>query len=640
MNLLAQRTPLISHLFAIISILATVVFVTIRFWYWDFDDGFIVYRYVENLIAGKGWVYNEGEAYNASTSVLNTLMIATVALTGIGIREAAHVVGALGLSALGLGVYFFLLRDGLSLMGAAAAIVIVYLMGNNFTWGLESNLFFGTLSAFLGLFVHGIRVWWLLGFLILVRPDGIIFASLVVVLSAWQRTLTLRALVQIVLPVVPWAIYSMWAFGAVFPATLQQKVWQGRSGYWGTGPIFIKGLINYLRGDAWQHVAGSHWAPLVLSAPLLFMPQGIAEMVRRRSWPAGLVVAYVIVMLGCYSFLNVPNYHWYYVGIVFAGYVAAWYGIRFVFPRVFRGIWPVSASLVLFFTSVLGVRLTERLWNRYQDPAAHFRDVRTEVYRQLSERIVAKTPNSTSIAAVEVGVVGFFSRRPMIDLVGLTTPYGEFITGVSNSVLYDQLKPGTIIFHEPLMPHEEAVFADTRLSEHYQYGGDIVFSGYPRLLFYVRNPSSLNSFTQAIADFKVVHSNDVVQVGQATYKVTGEDPWLELAIPNPIGVLAPRFEIDYELASLGRSPQELLRSRIYFASESGEAFNQDRSVPLQLSVGARKQARYLLALQRGDGTKTMNIHKVRFDLVENRKKDDDITLVLHKAMLSDIVSTQ
>ena len=46
----------------------------IQYQLWDFDDGCIVYRIVNNILAGHGWVYNLGENINASTSALNTII--------------------------------------------------------------------------------------------------------------------------------------------------------------------------------------------------------------------------------------------------------------------------------------------------------------------------------------------------------------------------------------------------------------------------------------------------------------------------------------------------------------------------------------------------------------------------------------
>jgi len=47
----------------------------ISYLHWDFDDSFIIYRIVNNILQGNGWVYNINENHNPSTSVLNTVLV-------------------------------------------------------------------------------------------------------------------------------------------------------------------------------------------------------------------------------------------------------------------------------------------------------------------------------------------------------------------------------------------------------------------------------------------------------------------------------------------------------------------------------------------------------------------------------------
>ena len=76
---------------------------------WNFDDSYIVFRIVENILSGAGWTYNPGEAYNASTSVLNTVLITVVAkLSGLSVPVAAHIVGSFGILVAGASIFLLL----------------------------------------------------------------------------------------------------------------------------------------------------------------------------------------------------------------------------------------------------------------------------------------------------------------------------------------------------------------------------------------------------------------------------------------------------------------------------------------------------------------------------------------------------
>ncbi|HEX6386586.1 MAG TPA: hypothetical protein VF177_18090, partial [Anaerolineae bacterium] len=74
--------------------------------HWDFDDSYIVYRISRNILRGHGWVYNVGEAHNASTSVLNVVLIAALAYVIEDIRLAAHVAGGMAIWGAGITTYW------------------------------------------------------------------------------------------------------------------------------------------------------------------------------------------------------------------------------------------------------------------------------------------------------------------------------------------------------------------------------------------------------------------------------------------------------------------------------------------------------------------------------------------------------
>src|SRR5207237_8909760 len=87
---------------------------------WNFDDGYIVCRYVENLRHGHGWAFNPGEAWNASTSVLNPVLTFLVSLGVRDVPLASHIVSsaAVGIGALVLSWYFFREQRWLPAIGA------------------------------------------------------------------------------------------------------------------------------------------------------------------------------------------------------------------------------------------------------------------------------------------------------------------------------------------------------------------------------------------------------------------------------------------------------------------------------------------------------------------------------------------
>src|SRR5205809_3666354 len=55
----------------------------------QFDDAWITYRYAENLAAGKGFVYNDGEFVEGSTAPLFVLLLSVLHFAGFAIPQSS-----------------------------------------------------------------------------------------------------------------------------------------------------------------------------------------------------------------------------------------------------------------------------------------------------------------------------------------------------------------------------------------------------------------------------------------------------------------------------------------------------------------------------------------------------------------------
>lgn len=134
---------------------------TYHFLYWNFDDTYIVFRIVRNLLSGHGWAFNAGEAHNASTSVLNTIVVALVTpLFSWNIPFASHMLAGFWLSvtALAFGWIFWQRLDPSVALGAGVGLVAV--LADNILWGPETHLFFALLGIFAVLEHRRSSSWW------------------------------------------------------------------------------------------------------------------------------------------------------------------------------------------------------------------------------------------------------------------------------------------------------------------------------------------------------------------------------------------------------------------------------------------------------------------------------------------------
>jgi len=234
------------------TILLLVLARHVQFRDWHLEDSYIIYRIAGNIISGNGWSYNPGEVKNASTSVLNTVLVALVSLSGTAVPDAAHAVGSLSIFMCGLLALILFRRQTGMCFSLGAALLMVYFLSGNATWGLETHLFCALLLLFVYFEMQGKDSWMLLGLLVLTRPDALLLAAFKWLKEVWfRRQLSAGGLLRFLLVLSPWIAFSVWHFGQIFPDTLSSKMWQGNSGYWGAGWIYLQGLRQHVLQGGW-----------------------------------------------------------------------------------------------------------------------------------------------------------------------------------------------------------------------------------------------------------------------------------------------------------------------------------------------------------------------------------------------------
>jgi len=435
----------------------------------DLDDALIVYRMAGNLVNGLGWCFNEHEVFNPSTSVLNPLLIAAIGHLAGGIRVAAHILSGcwIFLSALLTRQLFYpLFKDPWATL---SGLGVAHLLGALYVWGLETSLFVFLLLLFVWLEERGRNVWPVGGLLVLARPDGLVVVGL-----KWVRALVVQrswspaGLLQLAAVVAPWVVYSLVRFGRPFADTLHWKVWQGGSGYWGHGRVYLQGLLDLL----------FHSGPLNTLLFLGAMP-GVWLMLKKRSVLLYLV-GFSAVQQFCYIVLNVPAYHWYYAVLRLTLLICCLYGAGWAVNSLGRRFRRTAGHRLHRFLSVCGtasipVLLVCSILSIGWAANHRVRDVRNECYRKLIAAIDRQCPEGT-LAALEVGALGFYTDRTIVDLTGLTSSRGEFITGARNDLFFDD-PPMIVVLHAPPLHFEEALALDPRFGFLYPEQNDMRHGG-------------------------------------------------------------------------------------------------------------------------------------------------------------------
>ena len=211
---------------------------------WLSDDGFISFRYAQNLAEGRGLVYNAGEYVEGYTNLLFTLVLAAFMRMGAQPEIMSHVLGiGCWLTQAGVLAWWSWRRaqaDGHRYLPLAAALTL--LIEDQQRWatgGLETSMF--GLFASSGLLLLAVDVpnrrrqllaAALLGLATLTRPDGVLFCALGVSYAFIARpgaTLAERiadsAVVALPLAIIGAALvtFKLSYYGDIFPTAFYAK---------------------------------------------------------------------------------------------------------------------------------------------------------------------------------------------------------------------------------------------------------------------------------------------------------------------------------------------------------------------------------------------------------------------------------
>lgn len=432
------------RLLAKVWVIPPTIIVGILTWQWrnfQLDDSLIYLRYVRNFLSGQGLVYNPGELFNGLTSPLHTLTL-TLAASALGHPQVA----TLGLSAAGL-LAAALLGGRLFATNDFEASLVASLVASSgyfyTTFGMETTILLALVAATLHLArKDSAWVFPMVALATTARAEAAFLAIPVGVLYLY-RTRRLPAVRYLLLAaaifVAPFAFN--WAYyGHVFPGTAAAKFGQGASGYWGGPYDFLQ--VGFLLDWAFS---GSIVTVIFLG---VMSAIGVAalrkDMIARVSW------VYLALLATFYLVANMPNYPWYYAPFFYLLCLYAGTGIGRALTmaaqrlRQRRIAWAVVA-LVVAVGSVFSL----------MNIVDVFAQPRHEDYTRIGKWLNLHTPRNASVAAVEIGALGWYSERPIIDILGLVNDYNAEY--VAKRDLYSWLyhyQPDYVLCHQPLWTFE------------------------------------------------------------------------------------------------------------------------------------------------------------------------------------------
>lgn len=445
-----------------IYLFLTTIVIFATFSRWGYDDPFITYRYAANLQHGLGFVYNPGERVLSTTTPLFTLLLALLGNLWTDLPRLANLLGAFSLAMGGLFLWDLAHTWQAPLVGWSGLLLYPTFPLLVSTLGSETLLY---LAFCLGAFAFYARQRYPLtavcaALAILTRPDGVLVAFILAAhYFLWiRRPVPWLALALFLGLTVPWFAFAWAYFGSPLPATLAVKQHQGAMAI---SQRFAPGLLTILR----EYV---RW-PYLLEAGLAAAG---AVFLLRRARPWVLFLAWTMLYFLAYSALGVSRYFWYYAPLVPGFIVLLGLGIS----SISRGgpcarpsgpcIRPREAfpshRTALFYIATLALLLllvpaqVYDLGQLRQHP-----DNRLMIYPVVGEWLLDHTPPDASVGTLEVGLIGYYSQRRMIDFAGLIQPQVSnqltAHTTYEDAALWavEHYRPDYLVLHENLFPRLE-----------------------------------------------------------------------------------------------------------------------------------------------------------------------------------------
>ena len=378
------------------------------------DDIGIFYRYAQNLASGHGWTYNIGESDPGGiTSPLYVMLLAGLSKTGLTIPAAATGLWIAGITGAGTSLYGALRHTGHPVAGFTGGLLLVTSPWMVAVRGMESAVFIGLLGAALWFYVgqRYILCGVALALLVITRPDGEFFAFALAFVHLWRfRRIPWRTVFAAVTVLGAWAFYAAIFVGQIVPDTLQSKIYSSR--------VEQSGSLFFFTGLWFNPREGRFgiWA-IVLA---VFGGMGLVVWLIRLRHPdpvlSTLVVGTVLFLAFYGLVLNLaPYYIWYYVPLVFTACALAGLALESLTGALLS--WAGRIVRVGYGCGDGGSHLgTGR--------SLHATRVATSTGRVHPGCDMGEGPlhARSDRASSEIGLIGWYSERPMIDYLGLFTP--------------------------------------------------------------------------------------------------------------------------------------------------------------------------------------------------------------------------
>lgn len=410
------------------------------------DDAFITFRYSRNIVDGSGFVYNPGTRTLGTTTPLYTLLMASIgALTGSGAYPwFALIVNALADAATAalLGWLAFRLTGRLVLAAVLGVLWSISPMSVTFAvGGMETSVaLLWQVAAFALVLGRRERAAAAVAALaILTRIDTVIWVGPLLAHQAWTHWRASRGARRWHqrLPWPSWAVFGAvlapwYAFSWAYFGTLLSRSLSAKSvAYVVDGLQATTRLLQHIATPFLDHetlgvpgiVIGIVLYPALAGVGTLFVAKQHARLLPWMLYPWLYVIAF--------SVINPLIFRWYLAPLLPAYFLAIVLGVWALADSITTALKrPRALPVALGVIGLALAGLSLNAWTLHPDhgpdrpaPSMAWHEIELH-YREMGELLRDEygVTAGTTVAAGDIGAVGYYSRAHIVDTVGLVTP--------------------------------------------------------------------------------------------------------------------------------------------------------------------------------------------------------------------------
>lgn len=378
------------------------------------DDAFISYRYLDNLLSGKGLLYNPGERVEGYSNLLWILLLIPMRLLGLTPEAGSYLLALMSLALMSIGTFRLAswLTPGspwagwISLLFLATAISLLRWVGS----GMETVLF----AALLLLAVErGLRrgnldyqtaLW--LGLACLTRSEGIGYAGLVVAWLLWHRRSQIRD------QLVPLAFFAAWPGAQLLFRRIYYGEWLPNTYY-----VKLSGQSDWI----WEQGATYLWHSMSLGIGLMLVTASVYFLVgSKRRFGAVLL----LVLVGFCLLFTVRAGGDY---LPYARFLASVQPLIMALAAagLVLALSKIPSSDRLLIPAAIGLAAAQLyLGLDSRDFAAHeFIRTTNKEREKVAQWILRRYPKGSVLAINAAGVVPYRTGFYTIDMLGLNDRY-------------------------------------------------------------------------------------------------------------------------------------------------------------------------------------------------------------------------